>query len=49
MFKFREILIRDIDTISNMVSLESGKTLGEAKAGVLKGIEVSILVQIDFS
>lgn len=40
MFKFREILIRDIDTISNMVSLESGKTLPEAKAGVLKGIEV---------
>lgn len=40
MFNFREILIRDIDKISNMVSLESGKTLGEAKAGVLKGIEV---------
>lgn len=40
MFKFREILIRDIDKISNMVSLESGKTLNEAKAGVLKGIEV---------
>jgi len=40
MFNFRQILMRDIDKISNMVSLESGKTLGEAKAGVLKGIEV---------
>lgn len=40
MFKFREILLRDIDKISNIVSLESGKTLGEAKAGILKGIEV---------
>ena len=40
MFNFRSILHRDIDDISNMVSLESGKTLGEARAGVLKGIEV---------
>jgi len=40
MFSFRDILLRDIDKISNMVSLESGKTLSEAKAGVLKGIEV---------
>jgi len=40
MFNFRQILMRDIDNISNMVSLESGKTLSEAKAGVLKGIEV---------
>lgn len=40
MFRFREILLRDIDTISNRVSLESGKTLNEAKAGLMKGIEV---------
>lgn len=40
MFKFREILLRDIDKISNMVSLESGKTFGESKAGVMKGLEV---------
>lgn len=40
LFNFRNILLRDIDSISNMVSLESGKTLAEAKAGVLKGIEV---------
>lgn len=40
MFRFREILMRDIDRLSNMISLESGKTLGESRAGVMKGIEV---------
>lgn len=40
MFRFRDILHRDIEKISNMVSLESGKTLGESKAGIMKGIEV---------
>ncbi len=40
LFSFRHILLREIDAISNLVSLESGKTLAEAKAGILKGIEV---------
>jgi len=40
MFKFREILIRDIDLIANTVSLESGKIAPEAKAGIMKGLEV---------
>lgn len=40
MFKLREILLRDIDIISNIVSLENGKTLSESKAGIMKGIEV---------
>ena len=40
MFRFREILLRDADKISNMVALESGKTLSEAKAGLMKGVEV---------
>lgn len=40
MFNFRNILLKDIDKISNMVSLESGKTLSEARAGIMKGIEV---------
>jgi malonate-semialdehyde dehydrogenase (acetylating)/methylmalonate-semialdehyde dehydrogenase len=39
-FKVREILLRDIDTISQIISLENGKTLLESKAGLLKGIEV---------
>lgn len=40
MFNFRHILLREIKEISNTVSLESGKTLAEAEAGVMKGIEV---------
>jgi malonate-semialdehyde dehydrogenase (acetylating)/methylmalonate-semialdehyde dehydrogenase len=40
MFNFREILLRDISKIANIVSMESGKTLGEAKAGLMKGVEV---------
>lgn len=40
MFRFREILLRDIDMISHVVSLENGKLVSEAKAGLLKGIEV---------
>lgn len=40
MFNLREILLRDIDKISQIVSLENGKTIGESKAGIMKGIEV---------
>lgn len=41
MFKFREILLRDLEKIAHIVCSESGKTLSEAKAGILKGIEVT--------
>ena len=40
MFKFREILLEKVDDISTCVSAESGKLQSEAKAGVLKGVEV---------
>lgn len=40
MFKFREILLRDIDIIAQTISLENGKLLSESKAGILKGVEV---------
>ena len=40
MFNFRDILIRDQEKISQIVSLESGKTLPEARAGLMKGLEV---------
>ena len=40
LFKFREILVQRQDEISHIVALENGKTLGEAKAGLMKGIEV---------
>ncbi|GAB4406653.1 MAG: CoA-acylating methylmalonate-semialdehyde dehydrogenase [Bacteriovoracaceae bacterium] len=40
LFNFRNILIRDLEEISHLKSSESGKTLIEGKAGLLKGIEV---------
>jgi malonate-semialdehyde dehydrogenase (acetylating)/methylmalonate-semialdehyde dehydrogenase len=40
LFRLREILIRDIEKISHRVSAECGKTLAEAKAGIMKGVEV---------
>lgn len=40
LFKFREILLRDLDEISFLKSAESGKTFEEGKAGLMKGIEV---------
>ncbi|CAN5508849.1 CoA-acylating methylmalonate-semialdehyde dehydrogenase [soil metagenome] len=40
LFNFRNILLRDIDAISDLKSSESGKTLAEGKAGLMKGIEV---------
>jgi malonate-semialdehyde dehydrogenase (acetylating)/methylmalonate-semialdehyde dehydrogenase len=40
LYNFRNILIRDADSISHLKSSESGKTFAEAKAGLMKGIEV---------
>ena len=40
LFKYRELLHRDIDRLSNCAAAEAGKTVAEAHAGVLKGIEV---------
>jgi malonate-semialdehyde dehydrogenase (acetylating)/methylmalonate-semialdehyde dehydrogenase len=40
LFNLRNILIRDMDEISHTIAAESGKTHAEAKAGLLKGIEV---------
>lgn len=41
LFRFREIVLTRIDEIANIAALESGKTQAEAKAGILKGLEVS--------
>lgn len=40
MFKLREILLRDLKIISHRISSECGKTLSEAEAELMKGIEV---------
>lgn len=41
LFKFRELVLSRIDYLAHVASLESGKTVAEAKAGILKGLEVS--------
>lgn len=40
MFSLRNILMRDIEKISHCISSECGKTLTEARAEILKGVEV---------
>lgn len=40
LFRFRELLFANIDRLGNLAALEAGKTIAEAKAGVLKGIEI---------
>lgn len=40
MFRFREELLRNVERISHCVAAESGKLPLEARAGVLKGVEV---------
>jgi malonate-semialdehyde dehydrogenase (acetylating)/methylmalonate-semialdehyde dehydrogenase len=40
LFDFRTILLREQDAIAQLKSSESGKTFNEAKAGLMKGIEV---------
>lgn len=40
MFQLRQLLLRDLDAIANSAARECGKTVAEARAGVLKGIEV---------
>ena len=40
MFRFRELLERDLDELAAIVTREHGKTRSEARAGILRGIEV---------
>lgn len=40
LYNFRNILLRDADQISHLKSSECGKTFAEARAGLMKGIEV---------
>jgi len=39
MFRFKTVLEDNLDAISRVITKENGKTLDEAKAGLLKGIE----------
>ncbi len=40
LFRFRELLLSELDALSLSAARECGKTLDEAKAGILKGVEV---------
>jgi len=38
-YRLRELMTRDVEELARLASQENGKTLGEARASVLKGIE----------
>lgn len=40
LFKFRELMLENLDILSHRAAAEAGKTVAEAKGGVLKGVEV---------
>jgi len=40
LFRLRDLLALHLDELSNLVAAESGKTRDEARAGILRGIEV---------
>ena len=41
LFKFRELVLAKLDFLANVAALEAGKTVAEARAGIMKGLEVS--------
>jgi malonate-semialdehyde dehydrogenase (acetylating) / methylmalonate-semialdehyde dehydrogenase len=40
LFRYRELLLRDLELLSHTAALEAGKTVDEARAGIMKGVEV---------
>ncbi len=40
LFRFRQLMMENIDALSNRAAAEAGKTVAEAKAGIQKGLEV---------
>jgi malonate-semialdehyde dehydrogenase (acetylating)/methylmalonate-semialdehyde dehydrogenase len=40
LFRFRELVLRRLEDLAHSAARESGKTVAEARAGVLKGVEV---------
>lgn len=41
LFRFRSLLLQHLERLAHLVAAESGKTVAEARAGVLKGVEVA--------
>lgn len=40
-YRYRELLLKNMDALSNLISEENGKTFGEAKAEIEKAIELT--------
>lgn len=40
LFRYRELVLRDLEKLSHRAASEAGKTVAEARAGILKGVEV---------
>jgi malonate-semialdehyde dehydrogenase (acetylating)/methylmalonate-semialdehyde dehydrogenase len=40
LFRFRELVLENLDRLSHMAAAEAGKTVDEGKAGVMKGVEI---------
>jgi malonate-semialdehyde dehydrogenase (acetylating)/methylmalonate-semialdehyde dehydrogenase len=40
LFRFRELVLANLDRLSHSAAAEAGKTVAEAKAGVMKGVEI---------
>ena len=40
LFRFRQLVLDNIEDLSHMAAAECGKTVAEARAGVLKGVEI---------
>ncbi|HYU16992.1 MAG TPA: CoA-acylating methylmalonate-semialdehyde dehydrogenase [Candidatus Acidoferrum sp.] len=40
LFRYRELVLANLDRLAHRAASEAGKTLAEARAGVLKGVEV---------
>ncbi len=41
LFRLRELMLANLDALGNSAAIESGKTVEEGKAGLLKGVEVT--------
>ena len=40
MFRFKSIIEKDMDNLANLIALDNGKTIADAKGSIIRGIEV---------
>ena len=41
LYRFRDLVLRDLEMLAHRAASEAGKTVAEARAGILKGVEVT--------